>query len=221
MSSESRQAKRARQTRITEDSFHDLIPTGDDFDTMNHQEAGQDVEGRYFLHPSVQHHSTWTIGSTWVEDNSELSLDYSGAQYDTELLDDTFITHAQVPDLHRKRKRQKNARSQISVSFLYALLCIHILTHSTQRRVHKVWTEKYRSEYLDELIRHEGRGDFRHEIDCNDCVRQKVAKGQRGKSIYRCKDCYTPDLVCDSCCVRRHELNPFHRIEVRLLWRLI
>ncbi|KDR74714.1 hypothetical protein GALMADRAFT_70522 [Galerina marginata CBS 339.88] len=34
-----------------------------------------------------------------------------------------------------------------------------------------------------------------------------------GAAEYRCEDCFLPDLTCASCCVRRHRMNPFHRIE--------
>ena len=30
---------------------------------------------------------------------------------------------------------------------------------------------------------------------------------------FRCLDCFLPDLVCSSCCVKRHRRQPLHRIE--------
>ncbi|KAF9540711.1 hypothetical protein CPC08DRAFT_650802 [Agrocybe pediades] len=34
-----------------------------------------------------------------------------------------------------------------------------------------------------------------------------------GLPEYRCDDCLVPDLVCSSCCVRRHRSNPFHLVK--------
>lgn len=215
--SRARQAKRTRKTRLIDDSYEDSISTGDDFGIVEHQESGQDIGGRYFLHPSVQHHSTWDVGDEWAEDDSEFALDDSGTAYLAEL-DDNGYTHHTVPDSSKKRKQTRNPRSKVSVrSYDVSFRLNFSLYFFLQRRVHKVWTEKYRSQYLDELIRHEGRADFRHETECYDCKQQNIEEELRGKSLYRCKDCYTPDLVCASCCVKRHSQDPFHCIEVRLL----
>ena len=83
---------------------------------------------------------------------------------------------------------------------------------SIQKRPHLVWKERHRTDYLDEFIRWEGRGDFRWERACPDCYARGVALP--GAPDHRCSDCCLPDLVCASCCVRRHRCLPFHRIEV-------
>ncbi|KAL0566206.1 hypothetical protein V5O48_015811 [Marasmius crinis-equi] len=77
------------------------------------------------------------------------------------------------------------------------------------RRPGKWWMEHYREKYLDELIRGDGRGDFAFE-DCLDCV---ARKGEVQKAVYRCKDCFQRDLKCKECCLRRHRLDPLHRMQ--------
>jgi hypothetical protein len=72
--------------------------------------------------------------------------------------------------------------------------------------------EQYRTIYLDEILRHEGRGDYIHQEICPDCF--SLNEETPGGAEYRCKDCFLRDLVCQACCVRRHRVNPFHRIEV-------
>lgn len=81
-----------------------------------------------------------------------------------------------------------------------------------QRRPHVVWKEQYRQSYLEEECRWEGRGDFMHSTACPDCMARRLV--QPNKAEYRCRDCLLPDLLCQACCVKRHRLHPFHRIQV-------
>ncbi|KAF8196485.1 hypothetical protein BJ912DRAFT_827131, partial [Pholiota molesta] len=69
----------------------------------------------------------------------------------------------------------------------------------------------HRAEYLDEVIRWEGRGDFKV-AECPDCQSRK--RERIGLAEYRCLDCFLPDLSCKDCCVKRHQRTPFHVIEV-------
>lgn len=73
------------------------------------------------------------------------------------------------------------------------------------------WKEHHREAYLDEVLRWEGRGDFSSDAPCSDCVSRR--EDYPGEAIYRCVDCFLPDLVCRACCVRRHRALPFHIIE--------
>lgn len=63
-----------------------------------------------------------------------------------------------------------------------------------------------RDEYLDELNRSEGRGG-----DVRECCR---TCGKTGTCLYRCRDCFAPDMQCAGCTVTGHTRNPFHRPEV-------
>ena len=78
----------------------------------------------------------------------------------------------------------------------------------------KTWLPE-RDLYLDELIRREGRGDFRAE-KCSFCPEN--TEGDRGKAIFRCLDCSPAPLSCDQCLCRRHKDLPYHRVQVRLLY---
>ena len=72
----------------------------------------------------------------------------------------------------------------------------------------------YQDEYLDELICGNGRGDFHSDglANCPDCILYKV--DTPGNADHRCLECFVPILTCKDCCVRRHRMEPFHRIEV-------
>ncbi|KAJ7683938.1 hypothetical protein B0H14DRAFT_2422270, partial [Mycena olivaceomarginata] len=64
-----------------------------------------------------------------------------------------------------------------------------------------------REEFLDELLRHDGRGDY---------VSQHVCGGMGCKvegPTYRCSNCLHPCLFCRDCVKRIHERMPFHHIE--------
>ncbi|KAK6985154.1 CxC2 domain-containing protein [Favolaschia claudopus] len=62
--------------------------------------------------------------------------------------------------------------------------------------------------YLDELILLEGRGDYQDRDFCIICF--------EAPGVYRCRDCFTDDLYCQTCMVRAHGDCPLHRIEVRI-----
>ncbi|PPQ82566.1 hypothetical protein CVT24_004822 [Panaeolus cyanescens] len=82
------------------------------------------------------------------------------------------------------------------------------------KRPHVVWKDLYRSIYLDEICRAEGRGDFRAINLCRDCKQKGRTDEKCGDAIYRCSsECFLSELVCQDCCVRRHKTLPFHRIE--------
>ncbi|KAF9471463.1 hypothetical protein BDN70DRAFT_819963, partial [Pholiota conissans] len=59
-------------------------------------------------------------------------------------------------------------------------------------------------------IRWEGRGDFSNS-ECSDCISR--SRNPIGAAVYRCLDCFLPDLCCQACCVKRHQRHPFHCIE--------
>ncbi|KAK0227744.1 hypothetical protein IW262DRAFT_1445677 [Armillaria fumosa] len=82
-----------------------------------------------------------------------------------------------------------------------------------QRQPHLVWKEQFRSLYLNEITRHNGRGDSRQNLKCLDCIARNLEEEAQGEPEIHCKDCFLNDLVCMPCCVRRHRQNPFHRIE--------
>ena len=82
-----------------------------------------------------------------------------------------------------------------------------------QKRPHVVWKELHRQSYLEEIIRLAGRGDFQSAKDCPDCLARRAMPCV---PEYRCLECLIPDLVCLSCCVKRHRCHPLHRISVRV-----
>jgi len=70
----------------------------------------------------------------------------------------------------------------------------------------------HRQTYLDKITRWSGRGDFNWAQQCGDCrVRGNATPSP---AQFRCHECFQPDLTCQVCCLKRHRMHPFHRIEV-------
>ncbi|KAF7353234.1 CxC2 domain-containing protein [Mycena sanguinolenta] len=68
------------------------------------------------------------------------------------------------------------------------------------------WVEDYRTSYLEEVLRLEGRGDHRHYATCRVCG--------SGHADYRCRECLGGgELMCRTCIVDGHRRLPFHSIE--------
>jgi hypothetical protein len=60
---------------------------------------------------------------------------------------------------------------------------------------------------LDELLRHDGHGDF---FGLELCISCKTING-----VYKCLDCFSGGLLrCRGCLVEAHRDHPLHRIEV-------
>lgn len=76
----------------------------------------------------------------------------------------------------------------------------------------KEWSGHYIQEYLDELIRLEGRGDANKLSRCPSC---KPTQIDADEPIYRCDDCAGSLMECQTCCVSRHERLPLHIVKVR------
>jgi hypothetical protein len=64
----------------------------------------------------------------------------------------------------------------------------------------------YRETYLDELLRHDGRGS-NAALMCSNV-------GCGGDGIFKCRECMFENLFCCDCMVRRHSNLPLHRILV-------
>jgi hypothetical protein len=67
----------------------------------------------------------------------------------------------------------------------------------------------HQDEYLDEMLRLEGRGYSAIYSTCGGC--------QRPNPAFRCEQqmCYGPSLYCQTCIVKRHAALPTHWVEVR------
>ncbi len=68
-----------------------------------------------------------------------------------------------------------------------------------------MWLEEA-DEYLQELLRREGRGDF---------ATTPCPCGSAGSHAeYRCEDCYGDRLYCQQCISGYHLKHPLHRVRV-------
>lgn len=211
MSLRGRRLNKRLRTLAEGGSYHNFVPLGTDDLLDVHSREGRLLKvGKGFTAPPLRtvqkSDEQWGAATTWAPlDDPLFALDSDEAWYD-EALDAPVMEDVDPPVTHQRR-----AKSKVSVSFLGTLH--QIFPHACiQRRPHVVWKELHRSTYLDELIRTAGRGDFRQARNCADCAARSVDNA--GPPIYRCEECFIPDLTCMLCCVRRHRRLPFHKIEV-------
>ncbi|KAJ6488184.1 hypothetical protein C8R47DRAFT_978857 [Mycena vitilis] len=61
-------------------------------------------------------------------------------------------------------------------------------------------------EYLDALVRCEGRGDYTGQRRCAEC-------GIVDTQAHRCEECFSDALFCAPCLVHLHRDNPFHMVK--------
>ncbi|KAM6493543.1 hypothetical protein JOM56_011677 [Amanita muscaria] len=69
----------------------------------------------------------------------------------------------------------------------------------------KEWLS-FRQTCLDELLRHDGRGDYLKGHNCATC--------QEGEGVFKCLDCFDGGLLrCKACLVAAHHIHPLHRVK--------
>ena len=215
MATKKRPLKRAR----VGEAHHDSIPFRDDF-TIVHAREGQLLRiGNNFLTapaeraPQHEADSAFDSASDWLPiDDPQFALDPDGAWYDEAVTGDVMDQDSgdERENAPSAAKKKKYIRSRVSVCL--ALFRVDIGSDLTQRRPHVVWRDVHRQTYLEEVIRWAGRADFRGAKECPDCAARGSATV--GPPEYRCREYFLADLVCQTCCVKRHRSHPLHRIEV-------
>jgi hypothetical protein len=105
-------------------------------------------------------------------------------------------------------------RKRGQVSFLSLSCNLSAKPAPSQYDPIKKWKLRYRSLWLDELVRGEGRGDHAGNVKCA-CGHPKCAGGI---AETRCKDCQGCEGLALDCIVREHERNPLHRIQARFFY---
>ncbi|KAJ7303440.1 hypothetical protein DFH08DRAFT_722192 [Mycena albidolilacea] len=76
-----------------------------------------------------------------------------------------------------------------------------------QDNLHAQWARDDRERFLDELLRHDGRGDYVEQVLCG-----RPGCG-RPDPTYRCVDCLHGCLYCEDCVQETHQWTPLHHIE--------
>ncbi|KAF8984861.1 hypothetical protein BDQ17DRAFT_1393808 [Cyathus striatus] len=99
---------------------------------------------------------------------------------------------------------QYTAEESISIEQLPEPLKSQKRNHKTSAKLNE-WV-KYQNEFLDELLRHDGKSDYTSEDKCSECKKES--------GYYKCKDCFHGSLLqCKKCVIKGHEHLPLHCIE--------
>ncbi|PPQ77497.1 hypothetical protein CVT26_006143 [Gymnopilus dilepis] len=186
-----------KRKRIHNPTYRDSVPFEDsDYGEIQAREGrmrrvGDSIRPAPLPKVSLDADIIWntlsSISSWTPPDDVEYALDST-----THLHDELLDAHV-MEEVESLPKPEKKKRSKVS------------------KRPHVVWKELHRQTYLDEMLRWSGRGDASFQMSCQDCVSHSA--GVPNAPEYRCHECFIPDLVCASCCVKRHRMQPFHRVE--------
>ncbi|KAJ3485668.1 hypothetical protein NLJ89_g11879 [Agrocybe chaxingu] len=162
----------------TGESYHDPVPLSVDYLQIHAREGRLRRVGNTLQTSQTQRYTYdgidfWPHLTSWEPlDDPEFALDPDSGAYDEAVEADVMQDPPVAP-----KKKQKKQRSQVS------------------RRPHLVWKEIHCQNYLDEILRWEGRGDFRAFKNCPDCLARSVPEPNPAE--YRCEECSIPDLVCE------------------------
>jgi len=200
-------------------AFHDPIPFTDDFSVVHASEGRVKRVGNESLSipgervPLHQADLTWDSAPSWLPiDDPQYALDPDGEWYDEAVGCDVMAEDSSAQPTENSNSATKKTRVRSKTSVCPAHLTFDIAPDFRKRRPHVFWRDVHRQVYLEEMIRWAGRGDFCGTQDCPDCVARGSA--EPGRPEYRCRECAIADLVCKTCCVKRHRVHPLHRIEV-------
>jgi len=192
--------KRKRSTRAV---YHNTVSHDGGYGTVVEKPLGLPLLSSLTTRTE---NDTWATATSWgLPDDLLFALDPNGELYDTAV--DADVMEEVIVQGDKSTKKSK-----VSVSYLSLPPNQVKLITVSQRRLHVVWMEVHREEYLLEMVRWSGRGDFRTAKQCPDCIARHAEAP--GDPRLRCLECALPDLVCTSCCLRRHKLHPFHWIQV-------
>lgn len=209
----SRAAKRPRTTAYFDQVDHGIDDIHAREGKLNKSGINNVVEPLPVRETFQEDTDTWRTLTSWgIEEDTTFALDPDDGRLYDEAVNRDVMDESTSSEVQTLAPKKQYVRSRVSVSLISSHE-FRVINVSEQKRPHVVWKEVHRQTYLTEMMRLEGRGDFRG-TECPDCRARKVA--EPSSADYRCQECLVPDLVCASCCVRRHRTTPFHRIEVRL-----
>jgi hypothetical protein len=70
-------------------------------------------------------------------------------------------------------------------------------------------------DFLDEILRHEGLGDYTTQLRCAHCADVFRQGGPNPTRLFKCDDCgQFPQ--CKECCLSHHKRTPLHVLKARL-----
>jgi hypothetical protein len=86
-----------------------------------------------------------------------------------------------------------------------AYICLVPPAKKVRRNPLVKWRDTHRRQYLDEMCRHDGRGDWANVCGKPGCL---------NPAGFRCIECHDLGLLCRACIIQVHVKHPLHLIEV-------
>jgi hypothetical protein len=177
-------------------------PSGSWVTTSRVTKLRQTANGRLSQRKREKQSQTSTDEQLTLEDTTD-----GLSAYDT--VQDTPDSTADVPDASMpkpkpKPKRKRNNTTSVSISFLRSTV-LHTIGEPLQSKL-KEWLP-FRDSFLDELLRHDGHGDYLGSNLCGSC--------ERDDGVIKCSNCFSGCLLrCRTCVLSAHQDHPLHYIEV-------
>ena len=158
------------------------------------------------------HHETdqaWSSASNWLPiDDPEYALDPDREWYNETLEAGVMDTAVPVENPSSNPQKKKRIQSNLLVGLSQSDLIIYFLIFFLQKRPHVAWKNTHRQTYLEEILQWARRGDFHGAQECPDCLAR--GSSEAGLPEYCCRECFIPDLVCRTCCVKHHRAHTLH-----------
>ena len=198
LSNENPPAKRARGFRLARSNPEPTVPTSTSlFVTVNADDDGRGkLKSQSRLLSSRVESSSATPETVLDPSNEQQNDDFPGLM---EGMDST-----PQPDVPPKTKRKRYTTNVVSSGLVFNC---KLYSYVLQDHL-KEWL-KFRTIFLQEIIRHDGLGNFSGLSYCSKCG--------KGEGIYKCNDCACAEgvmLKCADCVVEFHRALPLHRVEV-------
>ncbi|KAK7024168.1 hypothetical protein VNI00_016546 [Paramarasmius palmivorus] len=132
----------------------------------------------------------WTRDTVWeVEDRQDFGIDKDGAWFDAMLSGHVFdnSVYYEHPPTQEDSRTPAQGKKKAKL----------------KKRPNITWKDFYRTRFLEELLRHKGRGEARSQQMCLDCASKRArAKGKEkqilesdGEAKFRCRDCFGGELL--------------------------
>lgn len=180
----------------------------------------QETDGTQLLYHKVQSHTIAGPGRVTMQTDYACSQDDSiptSLQVPSQIqepefsFDDNFDTaEYTIYDEHIADTTGEPAKQNRTVGVSCLKYSLSYCTNTAcQDNPLSVWVRE-RENFLLELLRLDGRGDFIFDQVC------EGHDGCQGHPDYRCRDCFGTALYCKGCMLARHQESPLHRLQVCL-----
>lgn len=169
----------------------------------SHTVGGNRVRGRVAVRPSSAHLTPSNSASPAPSSISNYSQDPGATSIQWDL------PTAHPSETHPSSTTGRKRRTRVCLQhYFFPSPFPHLIHPLHQEKLMNSWIPMI-SSFLDEILRRDGPGTQSTDGPCNSCA--------QFSPLFRCSDCFSNELLCQSCIIGSHIQAPFHQIQVHLL----